>query len=347
MKLERKKLLAALEPLKPALAYPLTEAHSQVWFDKKYAYAHDGGFGVRVVLEIPFEFGVLGKLLLGLLEQSEAEEVSLEPKDENFTFKAGRSSVKLPIRDTSRRPKFYPDKPKGKPVAEFVLSKEFVAGLRRVFMLHPANPKRLEHHGVCVFPFDDGAELELYTTDSKAIAVIPVKQKASVKTVLPRLFAEQMVSQCAENAELEMYEDHFRVEATKQVMLYSNVLDTSAMQNLPAVVDRAYDTKTAPPFAIPKGFQEALERATLMAGSKEDGLVELKTTGKKLVMSGTFQAGEFLEEFDVDKSLPNRAVSVLAKPLMTTAAVTTLMVGENAVTLCGKDDFLYFLALGK
>lgn len=346
MKIERKKLLEALEPLKPALAVrTVIAAQTQVWFDKEFAYAHDGGFGVRSAFETPFDFGVPGKLLLGLLESSDAEEIILEPKDTALVFKSGKSTVKLTILDKSARPTFYSDDP-GKPVTTIKVSKELVEGLRRVFMLRPANPKRLEHHGVCLFPVE--SEMDLYTTDSKSIAVAPVAQKyKGKKLVIPRVFAEQLVAQCEENAELEIFGDHFRVNATEKVTLYSNVFDTSGMQDLPATVDRAYDTKAAPLFGIPKGFDAALERAVLMAGSAEEPVVTLKTHGKKLTISGAFRSGDFSEEFDVDKNLPERSVEVLAKPLMTTAAVQQLMVGPVAVALRGKDDFLYFLALGK
>lgn len=346
MKLERKKLLEVLAPLKPALATPTVIAGQlQIWFDKEYAYAHDGGFGVRSVLETPFDFGVPGKLLLGLLESFAADEVLLEPKDTVLAFKVGKSTTKLTTLDKSARPRFYEEDP-GKPTNTIKVSRELVAGLRRVFMLRPANPKRLEHHGVCLFPVE--SEMDLFTTDSKSIAVAPVAQKyKGKKLVIPRVFAEQLVAQCEENAELDIFRDHFRVNATDKVTLYSNLFDTEGMQDLPSQVDRAYDTKAAPLFGIPKGFDVALERAVLMAGSNEEPLVKLKTNGKKLVVSGEFRSGDFSEEFDVDKSLPDRTVEVLAKPLMTAAAVTQLMVGPNAVALRGNDDFLYFLALGK
>ncbi len=83
----------------------------------------------------------------------------------------------------------------------------------------------------------------------------------------------------------------------------------------------------------------------MMAGAQEDALVKLTTNDKTLTVSGEYRAGEFLEEFDVDMTLPKHTVSVLAKPLMAVEA-TQLMVGSNAVTLGGDDGFLYFLALG-
>jgi DNA polymerase III sliding clamp (beta) subunit (PCNA family) len=345
MRIERKKLLAALEPLKPALAVrTVVPAQLQIWFNKKYADAHDGGFGVRTTFETPFDFGVPGKLLINLLEQSEAEEVTLEPKENNLAFKAGKSLIKLAILDKVKRPKFYPDKPESDVLATLKVSKELIAGLRRVFTLRPANPKRLEHHGVCIY--STGKELELYTTDSRALALQPVNQKFAVKrALLPRVFAEQLVAQCEENAVLELHEDHFRVLARKQTMLYSNVLDISGMLDLPSYADRFYDPKVAPPFVIPREFEAALERVTMMVGPKEDPMITLKTSGKKLMLGAEFKSGELLEEFDVDKALPTRSVSVVVTPLLAVPGVDKMMIGPEAVTLCGKDDFLYFLAL--
>ena len=357
MKIERSKFLAALEPLKAALtARTVIAAQTQIWFDKKYAYAHGGSFGIRVAIETPFDFGVPGKLLLGLLDQTSAAEISLESKDKTFMFKAGGSSVKLAILDKKLRPTFYPE-PKDKPTAKIKVTKEFVHGLKRVFAIHPPDPpKRLEHGGVCLFPVTESqivdiGSFDMITTDSKSIASMTIEQDYGGKSiVLPRIFAEQVAAQCDENVELEFYPDHFRVQATKDIALYSNVFDSGKIQDLPNIIDGLYYNKTAAVFAIPDGFFEALERAVLIAGSGDEPIVRLTVLANSLLMTGEFRTGAFREEFDIDfyEKSPEQSVEVRAKPLMSVVNVSELRIGPDAVVCCGKEDgFLYLLALGK
>jgi DNA polymerase III sliding clamp (beta) subunit (PCNA family) len=347
MKIERKALLAALEPLKPAIAgRTVIKELTHVWFDGKFAYAHDGGMGIRVALETPFKLGVPGSLLLALLGQAGADNLMLEAADDALAFKSGRSNVKLVTLPIEQRVWPYPAKPEGKPVASLKVSEALVAGLRRVFVVRPSNPKRMEHHAVCVFPFDK--DLDLYTTDSKQLAVMPVEAVlvGKVKNLaIPRPFAEQLASQCkGEGSELRMYEDHFVVQATEQVTLFSNVLDSSEMLDLPEFADKYCDEKAAPPIPIPEGLRPALERAVLMAGS-EDPIVRIRTSGKVLQLSAEFaNTGELEEEFELTKALPKCSVNMVAKLLLAAKDVDRMMIMPSAINLRGKNGFMYIMA---
>ena len=345
MKANRKELLEALAPLKPALAgrSVVTEL-THIWFDGKYAYAHDGGVGARVKVETPFKLGVPGSLLLGLLDQAGPEALELQEEEASLTFKAGRSNIKLATLPLENRVWPYPDKPTGKVLASLKVSKPFVTALKRVFVIRPANPKRMEHHAVCVFAVEK--EMDLYTTDSMTLAVMPVKEPLEGKAdsiAIPRSFAEQVVAQCQYDVELQMYADHFIVAASPTVTLYSNIFDTAEMLDLPAFADKYADDKAAPPFELPKEFSAALERVVLMAGA-EDAVVTLQTSGKALALTGAFKLGELDEEFETIKSLPKCSVDVVAKTLLSVRDMDTMMISKNAVTLRGKDKFMYVLA---
>ena len=241
--------------------------------------------------------------------------------------------------DKARRPQFYPSD--GKPKASMSFSKELAAGLRRVLVLKPAKVKRLEHSGVCIFAA--GKELELYTTDSRSLALMPVAQKSPLdRLLLPRIFVEQLLTQCGENTPIEIHDNYFCARA-EQVTVYSSVQDTTAMLDLPKHADRLSDAKF---FLIPEGFVEELQRAVLLAGPDEP-IVSLQITGKKLMLRGELKLGVLAGEFDLGKSLPECSVLVNVEPLLVVPSVDEMMISSGAVALRGKDDFMFFVALCK
>lgn len=345
MKIDRKELLAALEPLKPALASRSSVAAlSHIWFDGKFAYAHDNGIGIRVKFESPLKCGIPGALLLGLIGQSSADSLTLEETDDALAFKSGRSNVKLVTLPLEQKVWPYPATVEGKMIASLEISEAFLAALKRVFIVHHSSPKRMEHHSVCVFPVE--GEMDLYTTDSAAIAFMPVAEPIKGKVdnlAIPRSLAEQIVGQCKPGPELKLFSDYFVVQANVKVCLYSNVFDTSAMEDLPTYADKYSDKKVSPPFEIPKELNATLERAVLMAGPEEP-IVKLRTGAKILSLKGKFKFGELDEEFAVNVSLPKVSIDVVAKTLLSVKNVDRMMIASGALTLRGEDDFMYIVA---
>lgn len=344
MKIDRKELLAALEPLKPALGtHTVIKSLTNIWFDTHFVYAHDGGMGIKVALETPFNLGVPGTLLLGLLSWLGSDDLILGADDDALIVKSGRSSHKLVTQPIEDRIWPYPDKITGKPVVTIPLSKELLSGLSKVFVVRPVQPTRMEHHAVCVFPFEE--DLDLYTTDSIQLAGISVATKieGNVKNIaIPRPFAEQLVAQCKEDSTLTLYRDYFVVAATDKITLYSNVLDSSGMLDLPGAVDKYVEKKPMPVIPIPEAFYSALERAVLLSGS-DKSIVTLETSGKTLHLSGDFSAGLIKEEFDLAKSAAKCSIDLMAKSLLAVKEVDSMMLTPDVINLRGPGGFIYLL----
>lgn len=345
MNVNRKELLEALAPLKPALPSRTSiEALTHIWFDGEYVYAHDGGLGVRVKLQVPFRFGVSGSVFLGLLAQASADTLSLEPSDNVLAFKAGRSNVKLATLPLESRVWPYPDGTDARPVASLKATDAFLAALKQVFVVRPTNPKRMEHYAVCIFPA--GKEMDLCVTDSRTLAVVPVAEAITGKVkalAIPRGFAEQLVSQCTDSPVVRMHGDYFHCAANEKVTLYSNVFDTTDILDLPKTADKFCDEKVAPPFALPEELRATLERVALMAGSEEP-LVLLHTSGKKLKLTGKFKFGTLDEEFELAKALPKCTVKASTKLLLAPKDAEQMMLFKEGITLRGADGFIYALA---
>lgn len=346
MKLSRKETIVALGPVKSAVAARnVIEELCHFWFDGTHVYATDGGLGVKAKFASPLKCGVPGGLFLGLLNQASADTLEFDYSDNVLKFKAGRSSIKLNTLPLDRKVWRYPDKPKGKPLAVITISDELIKGLQRVLALKSGEKKRMEHHAVCIFA--EGKEMDLYTTDSKSLLVMPVSEElrgSANKIALPRDMAEQIVSQCAPGEDLSMYADHFVTRANANVTLYSNVFDTSEMLNLPEYADRFSDDKVAPPFLLPEGFTAALERAALIAGAADEPIVTLTVDGKSLKFSGKYKLGNVDEDFTLVKAVPKAEISVDAKTLLAVKDVKKLAMFKTAINLRDEVGFMYILA---
>lgn len=346
MNLSRKETITALEPLKPALASARAaiEGLSHIWFDGAYAYATNGGMGIKAKFASPFKCGIPGSLFLGLLNQAAADTLEFTATNNELKLKTGgRSSIKLSTLPLEQRVWRYPDKPNTKPLASLKVSEGFLKGLKRVFVLKPSSPKRMEHHAVCIFAA--GKEIDIYVTDSKSLLVMPVAEQitgTAKKLALPRELAEQLASQSKAGQKLELYDDHFAVQANDKVALYSNVFDTSEMLDLPSYADRFADEKAMPSFVLPEGFNAALERAALLAGTEEP-TIALKAQGKSLKLSGKFKFGQIEEDWPI-KVATKATLSVDAKVLLSVKDVNKMAMSDSVVTFLGEDNFMYALA---
>jgi DNA polymerase III sliding clamp (beta) subunit (PCNA family) len=341
--INRKATLAALDIIKPALITRKDQPQlSHVWFDGEYAYAHNGGLGIKTKLEMPIECGVPGALFMGLLNQTSTEEIEFTLTEENLSFKSGRTKVKLATMPADKTLWRYPDKGSGKPLATIKASKGFLSAAKHTLMFNPVNTKRMEFHAICIYAVEK--EMDLITTDQVSMVLAPVAEPivgTAKKIALPRELAEQLVSKCAPGASLQMYSDHFRIDTSKTTTMFCNVLDTTDMMDLTKTADRLLDK--AVPFKVPEGFTGALERAVLLSGS-EEATVNLTASGKALKLSGKYPQGQLDEDFVLAKSHAKATIAADAKIMLGIKGVTEIAIMEQVINFYGAEDFTYMLA---
>lgn len=341
--INRKATLAALEIIKPALITRKDQPQlSHVWFDGDYAYAHNGGLGIKTKLEMPLECGVPGALFMGLLNQTSTEEIEFELADDTLKFKSGRTKVKLATLPSEGTLWRYPDKPSGKPLATIKASKGFLSAAKHTLMFNPVNVKRMEFHAICIYAVEK--EMDLITTDQVSMVLAPVAEPivgTAKKIALPRELAEQLISKCTPGMSLFMYSDHFRIDTSKNTTMFCNVLDTSDMMDLTKTADRLLDK--AVPFKVPEGFTGALERAVLLSGSGE-ATITLTATGKALKLSGKYPQGQLDEDFTLAKAHAKATISADAKIMLGIKGITEIAIMDKVLNFYGADDFTYMLA---
>ena len=224
------------------------------------------------------------------------------------------------------------------------MTEDFVAGLKQVRVIKAADPKRVEHYGVILFPAKDA--LTLYTTDSKSLAKVPVKGKFAKelsKAVLPFGFVNQILALKA-GAKVNFTQDAIIAEADG-IQICSNLLDTADVHDLPKLVTTTIGKEDCTTTPLPKEFGEALDRAMVLGGfDLEEAFLTLTATKKELTLSGKLANGVLQEKFTLSSSASGSITVGLEeiKPLAKEADEFAIV--QKALLLFGKNDALYLIA---
>ncbi len=345
IKLDREELLVSLTKLKPALrAGAAIPELSHLWFNEQHAFAYDGGLGIRVPLDTEMNCGLPGSAVLGLLRTSSLKQVSLEPDEGGLTMRLGRSCIKLNTLDLDREVWNFPTHTQ-KDEEGADLSEEFIEALRSVLMVKPKSPTRVEEHGVLVY--GEKKHIDLYATDSRTIARATIDETMgplSGLTLLPRPFAEQLVAQCPAGARLVVREDHLAA-LTKDIELYSNVLDTSEIKDTRKAMHKALKQHPTD-VPLPAGLEAALARAVILAGAGE-ACVEFVIEGDELKLSGggSEWLGELSEILKLEEPHPEVELTLDVELLSRALKLTdTFSAVDDSIAFYGGEEFLYLVA---
>lgn len=339
--LDREGLAVALGKLRPALRTGGTIPElAHMWFADGHATAYDGGLGIQLAFDVGVTCGAPGKALLGLLGTSSLKQVALALEGPALVVKMGRSRTKLNVLEVDRSPWPFPDE-HGKAAH---LSEAAVEALRSVLIVRATPPTRLEHHGVAVYAA--GAEIDFYATDSKTlvqVAIIDEKAKLPKFTFIPRPLAEQIVALCPHGAELYVADDHMAALG-RGVELCSNVLDTTGLQDLPALTKRFHKMHPEP-VPLPTGLEAALDRAEVLAGEGNDAVVNIAVRGKNFGVVGKLALGELKEELTLEGVHPDADITLDAAIMRRGLLVAdAFSVAKGSFAFYGGDRFLYLVA---
>lgn len=343
MLLEREALIKTLGRVKPALGKGKIPALSHFWFDTKFVYAYDGGFGVKLAFKSELECGVPGNTLLGLLATSALKEVDLTMAFATaLQVKLGKSASKVSTLELDGRVWPFPAKlPKGVVPAE--LGEEFVEGLRRTLFVKATVPTSVGHYGVTLTKVKN--DLMLFSNDTATLAQVRLeglgKNTSFERVLLPREFAEQMVVQSPEGVKLAVASDCITAEA-EGVTFYSNLLDMSGEQDAGQIMEK-FSAKHHDPAPLPAGLEGALARAEVLAG-QEKPVVEITSSGDTLTVLGDYALGVVKDVLELETKLPTASVRVLATNLRRALPYSdSFSVDNSSLILRGEPGFTYLL----
>lgn len=344
MLVDREEFSDLLSKLKPALrAGSAIPALSHLWFDGKSVAAYDGGFGIRYPLSTELECGVPGAPFLGLLSTSVLKEASLEQGDSFLNIKLGKAASKLAVLELEQQMWPFPLK-RPKKASSLELGENFIEGLRKVLLVKAATPTRVEHHGVMLEVEDE--KLFLYSTDSISLASVSLELPEGCtftgKTLLPRLFAEQIVAQSPEGVTLLVLEECLIAEGN-DVEFYSNVLDISGADDMGAIVAEQQAGHPRP-VPLPAGIDGALARAEILSGREEE-VVTVAVEKGNLVISGDYALGKLKETLELESAHPAVRLRVKASQLRRALKhAEKFSISGDSLILRSEPDFIYIVA---
>lgn len=345
---ERKELKAALDEVKPAIASSgSTPELKHVWWDGTYLYGYNGALGIKV----PWKWdlppgGVLASVLLGVLDSSSTEQVSLASSAGSLTVRVGKATAKLQALESTANP--WPFKAATKSAQFSVeLTQELADGLKRARIIKASNPVRVEHYGIVLFPTKEF--MCLYSTDSKTMVEVQVDGKFDKelnKLVLPHAYVQQILG-LKISSQIYFMADAIVAVEEGGVQVCSNMLDVSEVWDLPKLAgDLAKDTEDSV-IALPEGWQESLNRAGALAGSEESLLkLVVSPKNKEITLTGRLAYGTLEERLSIIGKVPGAGqitVELGALKALTRDAVS-FSVGECALVINGKNQELLLIA---
>jgi DNA polymerase III sliding clamp (beta) subunit (PCNA family) len=282
MNLERTAMLAALNTVRPALASKdLIEELTHCWFDGKTVTAYnDADLGIQVPFASPFKGGIRGQLLLGLLTNSRAKDIVIEPgAKENgpMILKAARARVELAVLAPERAVWAFP---KSEPSKGFAMKAGFLEGLKSVLISVGNDTSIPEKQGVTLDANGKG-DLTMFTTDAKSIARFDFsdpKLKQKFRAIIPTAFCQQLLRLCAEGDVLELRKDCVIASAADGTLLYARLVDCEQPRDFFEIFDRELPAgldDIEGLFEIPGRLSLALERAIVLMDGASEGRLDL------------------------------------------------------------------------
>lgn len=315
--MNRMELLRILSLAAPALARnDFVPILSHFWFTGSKLIAYNDQIGVSVACKTEFKGAIKGDVLLGLLKQSRAKEVSFVPGDDGvIQIKAGSAKIKLGL---ERPESFLWEMPKpesgaikiGKPAA-------FLQALRSVMRSVSTDTTIPDRIGVTFIAEDGGVGLYSSNANSMSYAHHPLKDKWPARVILPAAFCDHLLSVCAGTQEpinMTVQADHVIAEC-EGVLIYSRVIESERPINYARAFNAnvTADLKKAVP--IPSKMKLILERACIISESKESKvLTSIRASDGRLFFSTKSpDRGEISDSTQIAEGHPNVKVELEAR----------------------------------
>jgi len=335
MKTEREALLVKLRMLKPAIAtggpIPILQC---LWVAKDRSTAYNDIIAIQVPLEADFVGGLVGSPLLGLLESSASEGVTLIANGAAVALTAGGTKAKLPLLPTERCPFTLPVvKPEVPITAELLAALDFV-------MVVLQGVSSFTGAGVALVAESD--TLTLYATDNTTLAWAMLRKPDKVaeqRFILSVPFCEQLLALGKEGGALFLDEQKAVATFADGSRLYGRLVEQKEPVDYAGVVKRFVpDPEKNPPVPLPEGLAAALDRAAIVAGG-QPATIQCRIEKAALLLDHTGAFGELHERLALVKGAGDLAAANFDAGMLrhVLPKATDFLFTEEAFFLLGAD----------
>jgi DNA polymerase III sliding clamp (beta) subunit (PCNA family) len=304
--MNRTELLNTLKQVEPALATKdFIPVYACLCFTGKTVFAYDDVVALEAPLDGKTVGGVRGRLLLDWLGASRARELEVtQEKEGELLIKAGRAKLTAPLCGVDDFVFEWPKEDKAD-VSTLELKPEVRSALQKASVSMGSDPSHAWRCGVTMEVLADA--LVFYSSDNKTASKVSCKFSSPKKAVgkkvlLPPRFCELLINIGAgDKPEKLMFTSEWVETIFKSgVRLFSRCMDAVKLKTYEKIFTQTIDAENAPKMvAIPKGFEQALERALVVARFAEDPHTELTVKDGKMVMKTKSPAGDVRDSCDV------------------------------------------------
>ena len=265
--MKRAELVKVLEAVQPALAAnALVPVYTCYMFRNNSITAFNDVLGI--VAKLPTdafhkEFAVDGRTLLGLLQNSHAEEAQFEVTEDDVIMTAGKSNVKMPYFDEREFLFEEPDVKKWD--ATLPINDDLLLGIEVCLTTSSKDLSQPAIMGIC---FNlEGKAHALYSCDGDAITrYIPKHTIGSGIYTVPNTFCDELlkIAKEAKKGNLQINKDWAKATLDNGFVLYGRIIVNETPLNHQKMIDDSLkDVKSFA--ALPLGLHDALARARVLA----------------------------------------------------------------------------------
>ena len=294
--MDRTELVARLERINPALATKeIVPTLTCFCFREGQAESYDDILGLRTDLDLGFEGGLKGSVLLNYLKASRAKEVIIEPENGAVKLKLGRSKLELPLVPAEDFVFQFPPLEDG---IEFPITQDFLEVLRPAAISMGVNPSHPWRLGVTV-SFQRGS-VNLYSCDNPTIShveakiSVPKELVGSVLILPPRL-VDQLLSRGASPSKL--YFGPGWVQAgykDSSTVLFARGIDDVRVEEFEGLLQQSTSDKV---YDIPDAMAGALDRVMVVLANSTDKYADITVKAGRLYMVSQSILGGVKESF--------------------------------------------------
>jgi DNA polymerase III sliding clamp (beta) subunit (PCNA family) len=304
--MKRSELVKTLELVYPALsATNLVPVFTCFMFKQKSILAYNDVLGIVAKGGIGTEpFATAGVALLGLLQNSHAEEVDFQVTEENVIVKTGKSIFKLPYFTEDQ---FIFDEPKEKWAGTVNLNEDLLKGIEICLTTSSRDQSKPAIMGVC-FNFDLVTDPTLFSCDGDAITRYKVgldKDRKEYKNsgifTVPNVFCDALLKISSETettqGKLELNQNWAKATLNNGFTIYGRMIVTEKNLDHQLVIDQSLRGKH--PFAaLPVGLSDALASARVLA-DPESATTAMTVDGSKLQLVTDTHMGVIRDELKI------------------------------------------------
>lgn len=299
--MKRRELVKALELVQPSLASGLVPIFGCFMFNEGTITGFNGdSLAIKANFDAGLTLAVDGRTLLGLLQNSKADELTIKVEASEIRIKAAKSNFKLPYLKTDD---FLFEEPKEKWTATTEITEELLKAIGICLTTTSRDHAYPALMGLS-FNFEETTLTTLYSCDGDAVTKYVTEdgyEGEGIYTV-PNSFCDALMKIYQETeavgGKLEMNCNWAKATLSSGFTVYGRIVANDTPLDHAKLIADTMNTEV-PFVSLPEGFNEALSRARVIADLENKPTVLTVFDGKLGLLTDSASYGEARDDMPI------------------------------------------------